>query len=169
MSQVSDVSWSKGEGAHPRDHQKGGPLSTPTNPKAPAKQTLDEMVASRTAAKLPAAPVFEREVVTVTPGAAKGRKAAVELEAAVAANAQAAAEARSVALTQRRALEEIARARAETEKQLASLRREMAEERSEHERLVAQARFRATQEERRRMGTPADAGPPDQGAAAPKP
>ena len=76
------------------DRQKGGPLSTPTEPKAPAKQTLDEMVASRTAAKLPAAPVFEREVVTVTPGAAKGRKAAVELEAAVAANAQAAAEAR---------------------------------------------------------------------------
>ena len=40
------------------DRQKGGPLSTPTEPKAPAKQTLDEMVASRTAAKLPAAPVF---------------------------------------------------------------------------------------------------------------
>ena len=119
------------------------------------------MVASRTAAKLPAAPVFEREVVTVTPGAAKGRKAAAELEAAVQANAQAAAEARKVALAQRRALEEVAAARAETEKQLAALRREMAEERSEHERLVAQARFRATQEERRRLGTPAAAEPSD--------
>jgi len=129
---------------------------------------LDEMIASRTAAKLPAAPVCEREVVTVTPGAAKGRKAAVELEAAVAANAQAAAEARSVALAQRRALEEVARARAETEKQLAALRREMAEERSEHDRLVAQARFRATQEERRRMGAPAVA-EPDQGSAAATP
>ena len=117
------------------------------------------MVASRTAAKLPAAPVFEREVVTIAPGAAKGRKAAVELEAAVQANAQAAAEARKVALAQRRALEEVAAARAETEKQLAALRREMAEERSEHDRLVAQARFRATQEERRRMGTPAAADP----------
>ena len=35
----------------------------------------------------------------------------------------------------------------------------MLEERSEHERLVAQARFRAIQEERRRLGTPAADGP----------
>src|SRR3954454_7808220 len=111
MSQVSDVSWSKGRDTPAHDRQKGGPLSTPTEPKAPTKQTLDEMVGSRTAAKLPAPPVFERAVVKVEPGAAKGRKAAAELEAAVQANAQAAAEARTVALAQRRALEEVAAAR----------------------------------------------------------
>ncbi|MGZ6906005.1 MAG: hypothetical protein ACXVHZ_13200, partial [Acidimicrobiia bacterium] len=39
----------------------GGPLSARTDPEAPSKQTLDEIVANRTAAKLPAAPVFRRE------------------------------------------------------------------------------------------------------------
>ena len=107
------------------------------------------MVASRTAKKLPAPPVFKREVVAVPEGG-RGRKGASDLEAAVRANAEAAEEARRVAMAQRRALEEIAAQRQETEKQLVSLRHEMAEERSEHDRLVTQARFRATQEERRR-------------------
>ena len=155
MSQVSRrfVVERNGRGA-PTTVERGDPLSTPTNPDGPAKQTLDQIVANRTAAKLPAPPVFQKDVVEVTPGAAKGRKAATELEAAARANAQAADEARSVALAQRRALEEIATARADTEKQLAALRREMLEERSEHERMVAQARFRAIQEERRRLGAP---------------
>src|SRR4051812_8096469 len=153
MSQVSDVSGPKGEKG-PVTTVRRGPLSTPTHPESTSKQTLDEIVARRTAAKLPAAPVFRQEVVKVTPGQAKGKKGATELEAAVRANAQAVDEARTVAMTQRAALEEVAAARAATEKQLAALRREMLEERSEHERLVAQARFRAIQEERRRLGTP---------------
>ena len=128
-------------------------------PSAGAKQTLDEMMASRTAQKLPAAPVFTREVVAVPEGG-RGRKGASELEAAIRANAEAAQEARRVALAQRTALEEIAAQRIDVEKQLAGLRREMAEERSEHERLVVQARFRATQEERRRHETTADAPAP---------
>ena len=125
-------------------------LNTRTDPKpAPAKQTLDELVASRTATKLPAPPVFKREVVAVPEGG-RGRKGSSELEAAVRANAAAAEEARRVAIAQRGALEDIAAQRHETEKLLAGLRREMAEERSEHERMVTQARFRGTQEERRR-------------------
>ncbi len=133
-------------------------MSTRTEPSSPAaKQTLDELVASRTAPKLPAAPVFRREVVPV-PEVGRGRKGASDLEAAIRANAEAAEEARRVALAQRRALEEVAAQRTTIEKQLARLRREMAEERSEHERLVAQARYRATQEERRRHDTTADGG-----------
>ena len=125
-------------------------MSTRTKPSSTrGKQTLDEMMARRTAQKLPAAPVFTREVVAV-PEVGRGRKGASDLEAAIRANAEAAQEARRVALAQRKALEEIAAQRVDVEKQLAGLRREMAEERSEHERLVAQARFRATQEERRR-------------------
>ena len=107
------------------------------------------MVANRTAQKLPAAPVFRRELIGV-PESGRGRKGSADLEAAVRANAEAAEEARRVALAQRRALEEVAAQRLATEKELAGLRREMLAERSEHERLVAQARFRATQEERRR-------------------
>lgn len=132
-------------------------MTTRTEPSsARAKQTLDEMMASRTAKKLPAAPVFTREVVAV-PEVGRGKKGASDLEAAIRTNAEAAQEARRVALAQREALEEIAAQRVEIEKQLAGLRREMAEERSEHERLVAQARFRATQEERRRHETSPDA------------
>ena len=116
-------------------------------------------MASRTAQKLPAAPVFTREVVAV-PEVGRGRKGASDLEAAIRTNAEAAQEARRVALAQRRALEEIAAQRAAVEKQLAGLRRDMAEERSEHERLVAQARFRATQEERRRHENAPDASGP---------
>ena len=125
------------------------PEATPT-----PKRTLDELAASRTAPKLPAPPVFRRELVKVAPG--RGRKAAPELEAAVRANAEAAEEARRVALVQRRALEELADQRLETERQLVAVRREMLEERSEHERLVAQARFRATHDERRRLGASMD-------------
>ena len=129
---------------------KGPALTTHTDStQAPTKQTLDEMVASRTAQKLPAAPVFRRELVGV-PESGRGRKGSADLEAAVRANAEAAEEARRVALAQRSALEEVAALRLATEKELAGLRREMLAERSEHERLVAQARFRATQEERRR-------------------
>ncbi|MEP6626071.1 MAG: hypothetical protein ABJC79_16605, partial [Acidimicrobiia bacterium] len=117
---------------------------------APTKLTLDEMVASRTAPKLPAPPVFSRQVVQVQAGG-RGKKGSADLEAAARANAEAADEARQVALAQRAALEQIAAERVATEKQLAALRRTMLEERSEHERLVAQARFRATQEERRRV------------------
>lgn len=117
------------------------------------------MMASRTTQKLPAPPVFTREVVAV-PEAGRGKKGASDLEAAIRTNAEAAQEARRVALTQRKALEEIAAQRVDIEKQLAGLRREMAEERSEHERLVAQARFRATQEERRRHETTPDAPAP---------
>lgn len=132
------------------NRRKGVALNTRTDSKpAPAKQTLDDLVASRTAQKLPAPPVFKRELVAV-PAGGRGKKGASDLEAAVRANAEAAEEARRVALAQRRALEEIAALRLEAEKQLASLRHEMVEERSEHERLVTQARFRATQEERRR-------------------
>ena len=121
---------------------------------APVRQTLDEMVASRTAAKLPAAPVFRRELVEIVAG--RGRKALPELEAAVRANADAAEEARRVAMTQRAALEEIAAQRLEVEKQLGALQREMLKERSEHDRLVTQARFRAIHEERQRAGTSMD-------------
>ena len=158
-NQVSVGSWSKRR----KDPQssEGVTVTTRTQPPASgAKQTLDEMMASRTAPKLPAAPVFTREVVAVPEGG-RGRKGASELEAAIRANAEAAQEARRVALAQRTALEEIAAQRVEVEKQLAGLRREIAEERSEHERLVVQARFRATQEERRRHeatpGAPAPA------------
>ena len=135
--------------------------SAPPKP-AVVKQTLDEMVAKRTAQKLPAPPVFRRELVEVAPGGARGRKAATELEAAARANAEAAEEARRVALAQRAALEQVAAGQADMEMQIADLRRQMLEERSENERMVAQARFRATQEERRRLGTPL----PDQPDAA---
>ena len=37
------------------------------DPHTAAELTLDEIVANRTAAKLPAAPVFRKEVVAVTP------------------------------------------------------------------------------------------------------
>ena len=132
------------------NRRKGVALNTRTDSKpAPAKQTLDELVASRTAQKLPAPPVFKRELVSV-PAGGRGKKGASDLEAAVRANAEAAEEARRVALTQRRALEEVAALRLDAEKKLASLRHEMAEERAEHDRLVTQARFRAIQEERRR-------------------
>jgi|GEM_PF-5817278 hypothetical protein len=152
------------------NRRRGVALNTRTDSKpAPAKQTLDELVASRTAQKLPAPPVFKRELVAV-PAGGRGKKGASDLEAAVRANAEAAEEARRVALAQRRALEEIAALRLEAEKQLAGLRHEMAEERSEHERLVTQARFRATQEERRRHeGVPGGNDETGSVAAAPTP
>ncbi len=136
----------------PESPSEGGcALTTPTRTPGIPKQTVDEIAATRTAQKLPAPPVFRREVVAVPVGG-RGKKVIADLEAIARANAEAAEEARRVALTQRSALEEIAAGRMEAERLVAHMKHEMLEAQAEHERLVAQARFRATQEERRRLG-----------------
>lgn len=126
-------------------------MKNPTRTPSVPKQTVDQMAASRTFQKLPAPPVFRRDVVPVPVGG-RGKKVVADLEAVARANAEAAEEARRVALAQRSALEEIAAGRVEAERLLAHMKHEILEERAEHERLVAQARFRAIQEERRRLG-----------------